>query len=146
MGSFPERVTLGRSGLSVSPLAVSGGYGVDSRSLIRAFDRGVNYWYHGSFTRPGMTEAIVELVRGGRRDELVRLATDLALQLVVASPDLDGATPAVHRATTLFVVKDDAGDVHLAPYHYRNLARGPQPALFAEAADDAAAACRIAPA
>ena len=71
MGTFPRRVTLGRSGLSVCPLGVSGGYGVDQRSLIRAFDRGLNYWYHGSMTRPGMTAAVRELIGGGHRDELV---------------------------------------------------------------------------
>lgn len=68
---FEKRVTLGRTGLSVSPLAVSGGYGVDARALREAFDRGVNYWYHGSFRRPAMTQAVRELVAEGKRDELV---------------------------------------------------------------------------
>lgn len=71
MSGFPNRVTLGRTGLSVSPLAVAGGYGVDDQSLLRAFDRGVNYWYHGSFMRPGMTSAIKQLVATGKRDQLV---------------------------------------------------------------------------
>jgi aryl-alcohol dehydrogenase-like predicted oxidoreductase len=68
---FDKRVTLGRTGLSVGPLAVSGGYGVDASSLREAFDRGVNYWYHGSFRRPAMTEAVRALVAAGKRDELV---------------------------------------------------------------------------
>jgi aryl-alcohol dehydrogenase-like predicted oxidoreductase len=55
----------------VGPLAVAGGYGVDDRSLLRAFDRGVNYWYHGSMLKPGMTSAIKQLVAAGKRDELV---------------------------------------------------------------------------
>jgi aryl-alcohol dehydrogenase-like predicted oxidoreductase len=71
MSGFANRVTLGRSALAVSPLAVSGGYGVDKEALLRAFDAGVNYWYHGSLRRPGMTAAIRELVRAGKRDELV---------------------------------------------------------------------------
>ncbi len=62
---------LGRTGLSVCPLAVSGGYEVDEKSLLRAFDRGVNYWYHGSLVREGMTKAIRQLVAAGKRDELV---------------------------------------------------------------------------
>ena len=70
MGAFPERVTLGRSGLSVGPLAMSGGYGADKASLLKAFDHGVNYWYHGSRRAPGMTDAIRELVAAGKRDEL----------------------------------------------------------------------------
>ncbi len=71
MGSFPDRVVLGRSGSSVGPLGVSGGYGVGSAALLRAFDRGVNYFYHGSRRREGMARAIRELVAAGRRDELV---------------------------------------------------------------------------
>jgi aryl-alcohol dehydrogenase-like predicted oxidoreductase len=81
MPAFPNRVTLGRTGLSVCPLAVSGGYKVDEKSLLRAFDRGVNYWYHGSLLRPGMTKAIRQIVSAGKRDELV-----IALQCYIASP------------------------------------------------------------
>jgi len=45
--------------------------GVDAASLRRAFDRGVNYWYHGSWRGAGMTTAVRELVAAGRRDDLV---------------------------------------------------------------------------
>lgn len=71
MAPFPHRITLGRTGLSVGPLAVAGSYGVDARSLRKAFDRGVNYWYHGSLRRAGMTLALRELVKEGKRSELV---------------------------------------------------------------------------
>ena len=71
MPAFPGRVALGRTGLSVCPLAVAGGYGVDAKSLLRAFERGVNYWYHGSLLKKGMTAAIKEVVAAGKRDELV---------------------------------------------------------------------------
>jgi len=69
--AFPNRVTLGRSALSVGPLGVSGGYGVGSQALLRAFDRGVNYFYHGSRRNAGMAAAIRELVAAGRRDDVV---------------------------------------------------------------------------
>ena len=71
MTSFPERVVLGRSGLEVGPLGLSGGYGAPKEALLGAFDRGVNYWYHGSRRSEGMTQAIRELVSAGKRDELV---------------------------------------------------------------------------
>jgi len=71
MAGFPERVTLGRSGLVVGPLGVAGGYGVDSAAIRRAVDRGCNYLYHGSRRAPGMRTAVRELVAAGRRDELV---------------------------------------------------------------------------
>jgi aryl-alcohol dehydrogenase-like predicted oxidoreductase len=71
MAKFPGRVKLGRTDLMVGPLAVSGGYGVDEKSLLRAFDRGVNYWYHGSMPKKGMTAAIKTLVEAGKRADLV---------------------------------------------------------------------------
>lgn len=73
MPPFPHRVTLGRSALQVGPLAVSGGYGVGTKALLEAFERGVNYFYHGSRRRPGMAEAIKAIAASGRRDELVLL-------------------------------------------------------------------------
>ncbi len=71
MTEFPRRVTLGRSTLQVGPLAVAGGYGVGTRALLSAFDRGVNFFYHGSRRASGMAGAIRDLVAAGRRDELV---------------------------------------------------------------------------
>jgi aryl-alcohol dehydrogenase-like predicted oxidoreductase len=71
MAGFPERVTLGRSGLTVGPLGVAGGYGVDSAAIRRAVDHGCTYLYHGSRREPGMRSAIRELKAAGRRDELV---------------------------------------------------------------------------
>ena len=68
---FPERVTLGRSGLQVGPLGLAGGYGVDRAGALRAFDAGVNYFYHGTLRRDGMATAIRDLAAGGHREELV---------------------------------------------------------------------------
>lgn len=71
MPAFPRRAALGRSGLEVGPLGVAGGYGVGAGALLGAFNRGVNYFYHGSRRQPGMRDAIRQLVSSGHRDELV---------------------------------------------------------------------------
>lgn len=68
---FPHRVTLGRSGLQVGPLGLAGGYGVDRAGVLRAFDAGVNYFYHGTLRRDGMATALRELIAGGHRDDMV---------------------------------------------------------------------------
>ncbi len=70
MAAFPSRVTLGKAGLSVGPLGVAGGYGVEEKALLDAFDRGVNYFYHGSLRCRGMSSAIRSITRAGRRDDL----------------------------------------------------------------------------
>ena len=82
-------------------------------------------------------------IDAGRRDQLLRFATECGLQIVVASPDQDGATAAARQATTLFVVKDEAGDVHLFPYHYWTAVEA-QPSLLdpPPAGPDPDATCR----
>jgi len=80
--------------------------------------------------RPILFDEAFYGIDAGRRDQLLRFATDLGLQLVVASPDQDGVTPSVKRTTTLFIVKDENLDVHLAPYHYWNDTRLAQPSLL----------------
>lgn len=59
-------------------------------------------------------------IDAGRRDEILGFATDLGLQLFVASPDQDGVKQEVAYSTTLLVVKDEDYDVHLYPYHWAN--------------------------
>ena len=44
----------------------------------------------------------------------------------------DGVSPSARRTTTLFLVKDEHGDVHLAPYHYWNDTAVAQAVLFRE--------------
>ena len=70
MTAFPDKVTLGRSGLVVGPLGVAGGYGVPARAIHRAVEQGCTYLYHGSRRARGMRDAIRELVGAGRRREI----------------------------------------------------------------------------
>jgi hypothetical protein len=93
----------------------------------------------GAAVRPLLFDEAFYGIDAGRRDQLLRLATDLGLQLCVASPDQDGTTAAVRAATTLFVIKDPNHDVHLAPYHFWNRARADQAELFAGPAEPAVA-------
>ncbi len=72
MGGFQPRV-LGRTGLKVGPLGVSGGYGAPAEAFEEAFERGCNYFYWGSLRRDGMRRAIKNLCAQGKREELVVL-------------------------------------------------------------------------
>jgi energy-coupling factor transporter ATP-binding protein EcfA2 len=53
-----------------------------------------------------------------RRDQLLGFASDLGLQLFVASPDQDGVKDEIAFSTSLLVVKDSDYEVHLFPYHW----------------------------
>ena len=59
-------------------------------------------------------------IDAGRRDQLLGFASDLNLQLFVASPDQDGVRREISHSTTLFVVKDKEFDVHLRDFHWQN--------------------------
>jgi aryl-alcohol dehydrogenase-like predicted oxidoreductase len=61
---------LGRTGLSVGPLGLGAGYGAPSAAFEEAFARGCNYFYWAS-RKPGMSEAIRNLVGQGHRDSMV---------------------------------------------------------------------------
>jgi hypothetical protein len=78
---------------------------------------------------PLLLDEAFQGIDAGRREGLLAFATELGLQLVVASPDQDGVVASARRTTTLFVVKDEHGDVHLAPYHYWNHAPATQTTL-----------------
>lgn len=69
-------------------------------------------------------------IDAGRRDQLLGFATDLNLQLMVASPDQDGVRREVGHSTTLLVKKDVNNDVHLYPYHWQNPRNVRQIGLF----------------
>jgi aryl-alcohol dehydrogenase-like predicted oxidoreductase len=84
MDNFQGPRPLGKCGLKVGRLGVSGVYGAPAEAFEMAFERGCNYFYHGSLRRPGMNRAIKNLVGKGKRDELVIVAqayTRLAGQL-----------------------------------------------------------------
>jgi len=57
-------------------------------------------------------------IDAGRRDQLLGFASDLELQLFVASPDQDGVKKEIPFSTSVLVVKDAQYNVHLYPYHW----------------------------
>ena len=57
-------------------------------------------------------------IDAGRRDQLLGFASDLELQLFVASPDQDGVKKEIAYSTSILVVKDSRYNVHLYPYHW----------------------------
>lgn len=66
--------TLGKTGLRAHPLGLAGNYGIDAKSIERAFhELGVNYFFITPRMKP-MIEAVRNLVKGGHRDALVLAA------------------------------------------------------------------------
>jgi aryl-alcohol dehydrogenase-like predicted oxidoreductase len=68
--SYADKVTLGKTGLLVSRIGIGCSYGVDTASQEEAFERGINYFYFGTFRRPAMAKAIHHLAPK-HRDQLV---------------------------------------------------------------------------
>jgi len=65
-----------------------------------------------------------------RRDQLLAFASDLNLQLFVASPDQDGVKKEISYSSSVLVVKDSNCDVHLHDYHWRQPKAGTQQSLL----------------
>jgi predicted aldo/keto reductase-like oxidoreductase len=68
---FNEPRILGRTGLKVGRLGVASSYGAPAVSFEEAFDKGCNYFYWGSLRKSGMSDAIRNICRKGKRDNLV---------------------------------------------------------------------------
>jgi DNA repair exonuclease SbcCD ATPase subunit len=65
-----------------------------------------------------------------RRDQLLAFASDLNLQLFVASPDQDGVKKEIPFSTSLLVIKDKNYDIHLHDFHWKNPKGGTQQDLL----------------
>ena len=131
---------------SVRALGSGGEQGVPNYLLVLALGK-LMFETSGAKLCPLLFDEAFYGIDAGRRDQLLRFATQLDLQMFVASPDQDGVTPSARQATTLFIVKDPHGDVHLAPYHYWHHELAAQPDLFAPPAptepDAEDAECRL---
>jgi len=66
--------TLGKIGVTAGRLGIAGGLGAPPEAVEMAFERGCNYFYHGSRRRKGMAQAIKNLCKKGKRDELIIVA------------------------------------------------------------------------
>src|SRR5262249_3775549 len=71
---FSARV-LGRSGLVASRLGLASSYGGSPEAFERAFEQGCNYFYWGSFRRPGMGRAIKRIASRHREKIITVLQT-----------------------------------------------------------------------
>jgi len=68
--TYAKKVPLGRTDLLVSRMGIGCSYGISTRSLEEAFDRGINYFYFGTLRRAAMAHAVHHL-SSGHRSELV---------------------------------------------------------------------------
>lgn len=68
-----ERVPLGRTGLSVSPIGLASSYGTNEAMVEEAVGRGVNYLYWGALRTKKMARGIRSVARR-KRDDLVIIA------------------------------------------------------------------------
>jgi len=90
--SYSQKIVLGRTGLQVSRMGIGCSYGVDTRAMEEAFERGINYFYFGTLRRAAMARAVhhlapryreqlvVAIQSYARSASLVRLSVEIALR------------------------------------------------------------------
>ena len=88
MSSLWDKVTLGRSGLTVSRLGIASGYGIGAADVERAVERGVNYLYWGSRRTGAFGEAIRNLAPR-HRDGMVVVVQSYARAALAVRPSLE---------------------------------------------------------
>ena len=62
---------LGKTGIEVGRLGVASSYGAPASAFEEAFERDCNYFYWGSMRKNGMRQAIRNICRQEKRDDLV---------------------------------------------------------------------------
>jgi aryl-alcohol dehydrogenase-like predicted oxidoreductase len=84
-----ERRILGRSGLKVGRLGMAASYGVPAAAVERAFERGVNYLYWGSFRRGAFGQALRNLK--AQRDEMALVLQSYSRVAALMAPSVEMA-------------------------------------------------------
>src|SRR5689334_6013443 len=85
-----NRVTLGRTGLRVSPLGLAPAQPLSPREVERAFERGINYLYWGTARRSGFGQGIRNLARR-HRDGMVVVVQSYTRVAGFMRPSLESA-------------------------------------------------------
>lgn len=115
---FGEKRVLGRTGFMAGRLGVSSSYGAPREAIEEAFERGCNYFTWGTFIkgrRPGMREAIKNIIKKGRRDDLILAMVSYAHNALLMD--------AFHRRG-LRALGIDYADVLILGYYPRRPSRG----------------------
>jgi DNA repair exonuclease SbcCD ATPase subunit len=58
-------------------------------------------------------------IDAGRREVLLQFADRAGVDLIVATPELDGVSPALRASSTLFIEKTPEQDVYVSDYHWQ---------------------------
>jgi len=82
-----DSTTLGRTGLSVGRLGMAASYGVPGPAIERAFDRGVNYLYWGTFRRGSFGQALRNLK--SQREKMVLVVQSYSRLASLVAPSLE---------------------------------------------------------
>ncbi|MGD9079404.1 MAG: hypothetical protein PVG96_08690 [Desulfobacterales bacterium] len=101
---------LGQTGLKVGRLGVSASYGAPAEAFEEAFERGCNYFYWGSKRKSGMRQALINICRKGKRDELVILIQSYSRSPFLMEVFFKNALKSIHI---------DSADVLLLGWHKR---------------------------
>jgi aryl-alcohol dehydrogenase-like predicted oxidoreductase len=66
-----QKIKIGRTELYAGRLGIGGAYGAPSDALESAFESGCNYFYWGALRNANMATAIRNIVKKGKRDDLI---------------------------------------------------------------------------
>ncbi len=115
-GEVSDRVAMTRS---IKGLGSGGEQAVPNYLLVLTI---AHFLYKAGKTRmfPLLFDEAFYGIDASRRDQLLGFASDLGLQLFVASPDQDGVKREIDFSTTLLIIKDIHYNVHTYKFDWRN--------------------------
>src|SRR5262245_47502450 len=82
-----EKRTLGRTGIEAGRLGMAASYGIPTAAVERAFERGVNYLYWGTFRRGPFGQALRNLKP--QRDRMVLVLQSYSRSAALVAPSVE---------------------------------------------------------
>lgn len=83
MGNGFERRLFGRTGFNISPLGIGASYGISSKGIREAFDRGVNYFYWAWMRKSGMRDGLKEICAKDRDKVFITITSLLPTEPLI---------------------------------------------------------------
>ncbi len=86
-----DPVSFGRTGLSVSRLAIASSYGVGGRDLERARERGINFFFWGLRRTDQFAEGLRPIIAGAKRDQTCVAIQSYSRSALLMKPSVERA-------------------------------------------------------
>lgn len=86
-----SKVSIGTTGLRCCRLGLGSSFGVEAADIEHAFERGIDYFYWGTYRRGGFRDGVARLATAGHRERMVVVVQSYTRVAALMRPSLESA-------------------------------------------------------